>query len=384
MYFQMDLSAAGRFPALLKRIANLIFRKKRPRLTGATGAKRITRMNKTVNVEDAVGMVLAHDITEVRQGEFKGRAFKKGHVVHPEDVDHLKRLGKNHLYVLDIQPGFLHEDDAAAVLADAFCGEGVAGAGEPNEGKIELVAKYDGLLKVDVDAMTEVNLLGDIMCASRHTNTVVKEGMVVAATRAIPLVVSAQPVEKAAHISRQCGGLIRVSPFRKARAGLLITGTEVYNRLVEDKFEAVFRKKIEALGSEVSGVAFAPDDPDFIEKEIRKLIAGGADLILTSGGMSVDPDDVTRQGIRQLGGELATYGAPVLPGAMFMLSYFQGLPILGVPACGMYHAITILDLVLPRVLAGETLNRADIARLGHGGLCLNCEKCRYPVCPFGK
>jgi hypothetical protein len=341
-------------------------------------------MDKTVNVGDAVGMVLAHDITEIRQGEFKGRAFKKGHVVRPEDVDHLKRLGKNHLYVLDIRPGFLHEDDAAAVLADAFCGEGVVSAGAPSEGKIELVARHDGLLKVDVDALTEVNLLGDIMCASRHTHTVAKEGMVVAATRAIPLVVAAQPVEEAADIGRKCGGLVRVLPFRKANAGLLITGTEVYNKLVEDKFEAVFREKVGAFGSEVSGVAFAPDDPDVIEKEIRKLVAGGADLVMTSGGMSVDPDDVTRQGIRQLGGELAMYGAPVLPGAMFMLSYFRTIPILGVPACGMYHAITILDLVLPRVLAGETLGRADIARLGHGGLCLNCAKCRYPVCPFGK
>jgi len=341
-------------------------------------------MNQTVNVEDAAGMVLAHDITEIRQGEFKGTAFKKGHVVRPEDVEHLKRLGKNHLYVLDIQPGFLHEDDAAAILAGAFCGEGVAGKSGPSEGKIELVAEHDGLLKVDADALAEVNLLGDIMCASRHTNTVVKEGMVVAATRAIPLVVEAKPVEKAAEIGRRSGGLIRVLPFRKARAGLLITGTEVYNHLIEDKFEAVFRKKIGAIGSDVLGVAFAPDDAGMIEQEIRKFLADGADLILTSGGMSVDPDDVTRQGIRQVGGEIAVYGAPVLPGAMFMISYVHGVPILGVPACGMYHSITILDLVLPRVLAGEVLTRKDIARLGHGGLCLNCKTCRYPICPFGK
>jgi hypothetical protein len=341
-------------------------------------------MNKTVDVDDAVGMVLGHDITEIRQGEFKGRAFKKGHVVRPEDVDHLKRLGKNHLYVLDIQPGSLHEDEAAAILANAFCGEGVGFEGEPREGKIELTARHDGLLKVDVNALAEVNLLGDIMCATRHTDTVVKEGMVVAATRAIPLVVAADPVEKAADIGRKGGGLIRVLPFRKARAGLIITGTEIYNNLVEDKFEAVFRQKIKEMAAEVAGVAFVPDDADRIEGEIRRLLSEGADLIMTSGGMSVDPDDVTRQGIRQVGGEIALYGAPVLPGAMFMLSYVDGVPILGVPACGMYHSITVLDLVLPRVLAGETLTRRDIARLGHGGMCLNCKTCRYPVCPFGK
>ena len=341
-------------------------------------------MNKTVKVADAVGMVLAHDITEIRQDEHKGRAFKKGHVVRPEDVDHLKRLGKNHLYVLDIGPGFLHEDEAAAILADAFCGAGVMGAGEPKEGKIELTARHNGLLKVDVDALTEVNLLGDIMCASLHTNTVAKEGMVVAATRSIPLVAAAEFVEKAADIGRKRGGLFRVLPFRKARAGLIITGNEVYEHLIEDKFEAVFRKKIADMGSEVFGVAFAPDDPGIIEQEIRKFLADGADLIMTSGGMSVDPDDVTRQGIRQVGGEVAMYGAPVLPGAMFMISYVGGVPILGVPACGMFYSITILDLVLPRVLAGEVLTRRDIAALGHGGMCLNCATCRYPVCPFGK
>lgn len=351
---------------------------------GMSGNRGMTRMNKTVDVDNAVGMVLAHDITEIRRGEFKGRAFKKGHVVRPEDVEHLKRLGKDHLYVLDIQPGFMHEDDAASLMAPAFCGEGVVGAGEPREGKIELVARYNGLLKVDVAALTAVNLLGEIMCASRHTNTVVEEGMVVAATRAIPLVVASEPVEKAVAISRKCGGLFQVLPFRKSRAGLIVTGTEVYEGRVEDKFEAVFRKKINDIGSEVFGVAFVPDDPGRIEQEIRKFLGEGADLILTSGGMSVDPDDVTRQGIRQVGGEIALYGAPVLPGAMFMLSYVNGVPILGVPACGMYHSITILDLVLPRVLAGEILTRRDIASLGHGGLCLNCKTCRYPVCPFGK
>lgn len=351
---------------------------------GMSGNRGMTRMNKTVDVDNAVGMVLAHDITEIRRGEFKGRAFKKGHVVRPEDVEHLKRLGKDHLYVLDIQPGFMHEDDAASLMAPAFCGEGVVGAGEPREGKIELVARYNGLLKVDVAALTTVNLLGEIMCASRHTNTVVEEGMVVAATRAIPLVVASEPVEKAVAISRKCGGLFQVLPFRKSRAGLIVTGTEVYEGRVEDKFEAVFRKKINDIGSEVFGVAFVPDDPGRIEQEIRKFLGEGADLILTSGGMSVDPDDVTRQGIRQVGGEIALYGAPVLPGAMFMLSYVNGVPILGVPACGMYHSITILDLVLPRVLAGEILTRRDIASLGHGGLCLNCKTCRYPVCPFGK
>ena len=217
-------------------------------------------MNQTVNVADAVGLVLAHDITEIRQGEFKGRAFKKGHVVRPEDVEHLRRLGKEHLFVLNIEPGQLHENEAAAIMADAFCGDGVAWEGEPKEGKIELIAQRRGLLKVEVEALTRVNLLGDIMCASRQTNTTAEKGMVVAATRAIPLVVAAGPVEQAADIARRCDGLFRVKPFKQARAGLIITGNEVYNHLVEDKFEAVFRKKIAEIGSDVMGVPipFAP------------------------------------------------------------------------------------------------------------------------------
>ena len=341
-------------------------------------------MSKTVKVEDAVGMVLAHDITEIRPGEFKGRAFKKGHTIRSADVDHLKRLGKNHIYILDIPPGHLHENDAAVILADALCGEGVAWSGEPREGKIELKAKEKGLLKVDTENLTRLNLLGDIMCATRHTNTVVEKGSVVAATRAIPLVVAEVPVREAEKIAKGQGGLIRVTPFRKAKAALIITGDEVYNHLIEDRFEAVFRKKITDIGSDVIRVAFAPDDADTIEAEIRNSMDAGADLILTSGGMSVDPDDVTRMGIRQVGGEIALYGAPVLPGAMMMVSYVNGVPIIGVPACGMYHSTTVLDLILPRVLAGEILSREDIARLGHGGLCLYCKVCTYPVCPFGK
>ncbi len=341
-------------------------------------------MNKTVKVDDAVGLVLAHDITEIRQGEFKGRAFRKGHVVRPEDVDHLKRLGKENLYVLEIAPGYMHENDAARMMADAFCGLGVGWEGEVNEGKIVLLARTRGLLKVDVDALARVNLLGEVMCACRHTNTVVEEGMPVAATRAIPLVAAEAVVSQAVSIAGETGGLFRVLPFRAARTGLVITGNEVYERRIEDKFEAVLRRKLHALGSEVMGVGFTPDNADVIEAEIRRFLSEGADLVLTTGGMSVDPDDVTRKGIRQVGGQVALYGAPVLPGAMFMLSYVDEIPILGIPACGMYHQITILDLVLPRVLAGDKLTREEIARLGHGGLCLNCAQCRYPVCPFGK
>jgi len=341
-------------------------------------------MQKTVKIEDAVGMALAHDITEIRKGEFKGRAFKKGHKIREVDICHLQRLGKRHLYVLDIKDGYLHENDAALAMADAFCGPGVNWRGEPKEGKLTLEASADGLLKIGVKALKRINMLGEVMCASRHTNTVVQKGNTVAATRAIPLIVRAEVVDKAVEIAHSSGGIFQVKSLRKGKTGLLITGNEIFARLIEDQFESIIRKKIERIGSTTIEVAFAPDEPHIIELEIRKLLALGADIILTTGGMSVDPDDVTRKGIEKVGVRKFIYGASVIPGAMFMISYIGDVPVLGVPACAIYHKTTILDLVLPRILAGEIMTREDIAALGHGGLCLNCPECRYPVCPFGK
>ena len=341
-------------------------------------------MHKTVKIEDAVGLVLAHDITEIRKGEFKGTAFKKGHRIQAADVCHLQRLGKRNIYVLDKKEGYLHENDAAIAMADAFCGSGMTWHGVPKEGKLKLRAAQDGLFKADVEALTRVNMLGDVMCASMHTNTVVNKGAVVAATRAIPLMVETAVVHNAVGVSNAVGGLFKVKHLRKANAGLIITGNEVFTRLIEDQFEPILRKKVTELGSSVADVVFAPDDPVTIQEGIVRFLSSGVDLILTTGGMSVDPDDVTRHGIQQAGGEILFYGAPVLPGAMFMVAHIKEVPVLGIPACGLYHEATILDLILPRILAGERIGRVEIARMGHGGLCLNCEQCRYPVCPFGK
>lgn len=341
-------------------------------------------MHRMVRIEDAEGLVLAHDVTEIRKDEFKGRAFKKGHKIRNTDICHLQRLGKQHIYVLNIEKGYLHENDAAKTLADAFCGAGVTWNDEPEEGKIKLVAQIDGLLKVQVAALTQVNMLGEVMCASRHNNSAVEKDSTVAATRAIPLVVDEKIINKAVSISRAGNGLFDVKPFRKANVGLVITGSEVFNGLIQDQFESILRKKISEIGSDICDVVFTPDDAESIGSEINKLLDSGADLILTTGGMSVDPDDVTRVGIKQTTGEVNCYGAPVLPGSMLMIGYAGEIPVVGVPACGIYHETTILDLILPRILAGEKLGRKDVAQLGHGGLCLNCQECRYPICPFGK
>ena len=349
--------------------------------------------SKIVPVSEAVGTVLSHDITEIRPGDFKGRAFKKGHVVRDEDVEHLQRLGKEHLYILEMQEDDVHENDAACAMAAALAGSGVKMAGEPNEGKINLIAETAGLLQIHKDALLEFNMLGDVMCATVHSNSVVKEGQLLAGTRAIPLVVKKAVVEQAVKIAEEAGGVLSVKKIRRPKAGIVITGNEVYHGRIKDAFEPVIRKKIAEVDGEVTGVRFAPDDAKTIEDNIHELIAAGADLIITTGGMSVDPDDVTRFAIRNLGVDELHYGSPVLPGSMFLVAYAGAglkpartgqIPILGIPACGMYASITVFDLILPRILAGERIGRKEIAELGHGGLCLKCEKCQYPVCPFGK
>ncbi len=370
---------------------------------------------KTIPVTEAIGTVLAHDITEIRQGEFKGRAFKKGLVVRAEDIEHLKRLGKENLFVLKIEDDEMHEDDAAYAIANAHMGRGVRIEGAPKEGKINIIADRDGILKINKDALTILNMAGDIMCATLHDNTVVRKGQLVAGTRAIPLLVKKSKIEEAVRVASNARDLIEVKEIRSPNVGVVITGNEVYYGRIKDAFAPIIRKKLDDFNSKIVGICYAPDDEDFIEARLRELINAGADLLITTGGMSVDPDDVTRFAIERLGANDIAYGSAVIPGAMFLIAYLENsieqrstiateykeeknssktttnhncsnelIPVLGIPACCMYHKTTIFDLILPRVLAGEKIGRTELAELGHGGLCLNCKECRYPICPFGK
>ena len=341
-------------------------------------------MLKKIKLQDAVGTKLAHDITEIRPGEFKGAAFQKDHTVCNEDLCHLQKLGKNHLYLIDLAEDEIHENQAAAILSAGLAGEGIEWQNEPREGKIQLFAEWDGLFKVNTASLAAFNMVDEVMCATLHNHTLVKKGALVAATRAIPLVMKRAPIERAAAIAQQNGAILSVKVMRQAKVGLVITGNEVYHGLIEDRFAPVLSEKITALGCEIGGLEFAPDDPELISRAIRSHLERGCDLLMLSGGMSVDPDDVTRQGIRQAGATEMYYGAAVLPGAMFLAAYIGDVPLLGVPACGLHHRITVLDLVLPRILAGEKIGKAELAFLGHGGLCKDCPECSYPHCPFGK
>jgi len=341
-------------------------------------------VQKKIRLQEAIGSKLAHDITEIRPGEFKGPAFRRGHTVCEADLCHLQRLGKNHLYVLDLADDEIHENEAAVILATALAGDGVTWKSGPREGKINLLAERGGLLVVNTAALAAFNMVDEVMCATLHNHTLVNRGDLIAGTRAIPLVMKRTPIETAAAIARQNGSVLSVKTMRSARVGLVITGNEVYHGLIEDRFAPILTEKVKSLGSEVVGLDFAPDDAEVINQVIRNQLDQGCDLLLLSGGMSVDPDDVTRYGIRLAGAKEIHYGAAALPGSMFLVAYLGEVPLLGVPACGLYHRITVVDLVLPRILAGEKVGKAQLAFLGHGGLCKDCPECTYPKCHFGK
>ena len=329
-------------------------------------------------------MVLPHDMTEIIPGEKKGPTFKKGHVIEDSDIPHLQRMGKNHIYVLELSGDELHEDEAALAMAQAIAGPGIEYDSQPSEGKVGFRAEAEGLLRVDRRRLLALNLLGEVMLATWHDNTVVKKGDLVAAGRAIPLVVPRQVVDEAVSIASNAGGLIRVLPWKIRRGAVLVTGQEVFEGRIKDAFGPIMKEKLKDHGVDVLSYSLVPDDAGMILEEIKKVLGMGTELILCTGGMSVDPDDVTRKAIEKAGATDMVYGSPVLPGAMFLVSRIGDVPVLGIPACAMYFRTTVLDLVLPRVLAGERIDRGKIAALGHGGLCLNCKRCSYPLCPFGK
>jgi len=289
---------------------------------------------KTIPLEDAIGSKLAHDVTEIRPGEFKGPAFRKGHTVCNEDVCHLQRLGKNHLYLIDLEEDEIHENEAAAIQAKALAGDGIIWKDNPKEGKINLYAEKDGLFVVNTTALAAFNMVEEVMCASLHTNTIVKKGELVAATRAIPLIMKRAPIERAAAVARQNGAVFSVQLLRHAKVGLVITGNEIYQNLIEDRFASVLTEKVSALGSKVCALKFDPDDAEIISQTIRSHLENGCDLILLTGGMSVDPDDVTRHGIRKAGASELHYGAAALPGAMFLVAYLGEVPLLASPNNG--------------------------------------------------
>ena len=338
---------------------------------------------KLIKTEDAVGHVLCHDMTQIIKDPYKDARFRKGHVVTEEDIPVLLSMGKEHLYVWEMTPGMVHENDAAERMA-ALCGKVNMNWSEVKEGKIELTAACDGLFRVNSEKLIAVNSVEDVMIATRKGNTAVRKGDKLAGTRVIPLIIPEEKLQ-AAEAAAGDTPLLELLPYTKKTAAIIATGGEVKKGLIQDTFTPVVKDKLAAYGIETLAVTYSGDGVENVADAIAEARKTGADIILCTGGMSVDPDDNTPGGIKASGARIVTYGAPVLPGAMFLLGYYEdGTVVMGLPGCVMYAGATIFDLALPRIAAGMEMTRADFAAMGEGGLCLGCRPCHWPICPFGK
>jgi len=328
--------------------------------------KEIATMLKVIPVEEAIGLPLAHDITEIVPGKHKGPAFRRGHIVRQEDVSKLLDVGKRHLYVMQLEKDELHEEDAAQRLAKAAAGANLR-LTEPVEGRVNLVSEVSGLLKIDTDLLYRFNSLGDLMMATLLSKRYVRQGDVVAGTRTIPVVVKEELIQKAEALCTD-HPIVEVWPIPVRKIHLIVTGSEVYTGRIKDGFEPVVRKKLFEMGLDLADKKLATDDPDQIAQLIKDAHQVGAELILVSGGMSVDPDDKTPEGIRRSGARVESHGFPILPGSMFVMAYLDETPILGLSGCVLHDPFTAFDILLPRLLAGEKISRNDIMAMGHGGL----------------
>lgn len=338
---------------------------------------------KQIKTVDAVGQVLCHDITQIIKGVTKDAVFRKGHVIREEDIPVLLSVGKDNIYVWERDENMLHEDEAAEILRDMCINQNMSPTA-PKEGKINLIADCDGLFIADTERLFKINSFGRMMIATLPSGIPVKKGEKIAGTRVIPLVIEKEVMEQAKALAGD-EPLLRLLPIKKKKFGLVTTGNEVFHGRIKDTFSPVVIEKMAEYGCELMGHEISDDDHERITACIHKLLDAGAEMVLCTGGMSVDPDDKTPLAIKNTGANIISYGAPVLPGAMFLLSYMEdGRPVCGLPGCVMYARRSIFDIVLPFLLCDEPVTEQMLAGLGNGGLCRNCPECHFPNCGFGK
>lgn len=338
---------------------------------------------KELKTEEALGQVLCHDITRIIQGVTKDTVFQKGHVITEEDIPVLLSVGKDHIYIWEQDETMLHENDAAQILYRICKGENMHGT-VPKEGKIELISDCNGVLLVDSEKIKEVNSFGDLVIATRHGGFPVKKGEKLAGTRIIPLVMKKEKLDQ---IVARVGDtpLLQVVPFKRKKCGVITTGNEVFYGRIQDTFTPVIEEKLREYGGTVKSHILVEDDPEKITKVIEQMLKEGIEIVICTGGMSVDPDDKTPLAIKNAGVEIVSYGAPVLPGSMFLLAYTcEQRPVLGLPGCVMYGKRTIFDLVLPRLMADVVISKKQLEEYGEGGMCQDCVTCTFPNCGFGK
>lgn len=336
---------------------------------------------KKINVQDAIGMELCHDITEMNDG-FKGVAFKRGHIIREEDIDHMLRIGKQHIFVWEENAGEIHEDDCARRMAAMAPVEG-AHYTEPAEGKVLLFADQRGMFRVNTQLLKKIDSIGDITICTLPDHYPVEVGARLASMRIVPLVTKEEQIIEA---ERLCAKepLLRLLPYQHKKIGVIITGSEVYHGRIKDKFEPVVRAKMKQYPSEIVGITICDDDLDMIVNAAKQHLENSADFLIFTGGMSVDPDDLTPTAVRQLGADIITHGVPSQPGNMTLVAYLGDVPILGVPGAAIKLPTTIFDVLLPQVFAGEKITREELINLADGGLCQMCKACHWPNCTFGR
>lgn len=336
---------------------------------------------KKVKVQDAIGMTLCHDITAMVDG-FKGAAFKRGHVITQEDIPKLLDIGKQHVFIWEENAGEIHEEDAARRLSQMTAVSG-AHYGSISEGKVQLFADQDGMFRVDKALLAAVNRIGDITITTLPDHYPVKAGDRLASMRIVPLVTEERQIAEAEAL---CAGkqLYDLRPFKPLKVGIIITGSEIYHGRIKDKFEHVARAKLAHYPAEILGVHVCDDELDMIVGAGRALLAEGAELLIFSGGMSVDPDDLTPSAIREMGAKIVSYGVPSQPGNMTLVAYLDQAALLGVPGAAISRPTTMFDVLLPQIFCGDPLTKDDLIRLGEGGLCQMCDSCHFPNCTFGR
>lgn len=336
---------------------------------------------KKVKVQDAIGMTLCHDITAMVDG-FKGAAFKRGHVITQEDIPKLLDIGKQHVFIWEENAGEIHEEDAARRLSQMTTVNG-AHYGSISEGKVQLFADQDGMFRVDKALLAAVNRIGDITITTLPDHYPVKAGDRLASMRIVPLVTEERQVAEAEALCAD-KQLYDLRPFKPLKVGIIITGSEIYHGRIKDKFERVARAKLAHYPAEILGVHVCDDELDMIVGAGRTLLAEGAELLIFSGGMSVDPDDLTPSAIREMGAEIVSYGVPSQPGNMTLVAYLDQAALLGVPGAAISRPTTMFDVLLPQIFCGDPLTKDDLIRLGEGGLCQMCDNCHFPNCTFGR
>lgn len=334
-----------------------------------------------VPVHEAVGLVLGHDITEISvERRVKQRAFRRGHRLAHDDIARLLDLGKSTVFIHDPDDTDVHEDDAAMLVAPAAAGDGVRHDPEPCEGKVTFTAERSGVLRVDAERLLAINSLAIPALPTLPTNYPVRQDQTVAAFRIIPLTCERAVID--AVLAQLTEPLLRVDPYIVRSAGVLVTGTEVFEGRITDGFIPRLERTLAGYDVPVTARAVAPDDRALIRAEIERLTAA-CDLVLVTGGTSVDPDDITVQAMADAGVSIAVKGMPVQPGNNFTVGYRDGTPVCAVPAASLHYRATALDLLLPRILAGERLTVAQIAAFGLGGLAQPTTDDHFPDTTFG-